>query len=306
MKKILITGGAGTVGKAFIKKYYNDFEFFNISRNESQIAKLARKYPKVTNFIGDIKNLELMINIFERVKPDVVIHAAALKHVNLAELNPSEAVEVNINGSLNVIKASIRAKVPITIGVSTDKACDPDNIYGYTKSLMEKMFLENYNSETKFVCTRFANVAKSNGSVIPFWKNLIKKGQPLKLTDPKMNRLMFSKQDSAELIYNAYKNALDLDKPFILSNIMKNVNLGRLANIMSPGNVEIVGLRPGEKLNETLVSSKEIPYSRLKNNLIFLFKDKQPPKHNLPMHEHSSMTAKNMSDKELRELLTLK
>lgn len=304
MKKILITGGAGTVGKAFIKKYYDDFEFFNISRNESQIAKLARKYPKVTNFIGDIRNLESMINIFEKVKPDVVIHAAALKHVNLAELNPSEAVEVNVNGSLNIVKASIRAKVPITIGISTDKACDPDNVYGYTKNLMEKMFLENHNTETKFVCTRFANVAKSNGSVIPFWKGLVKKGQPLKLTDPRMNRLMFSKQDSAELIYNAYKNALKSKESFILSNIMKNVNLEKLAKLMSP-NVEIVGLRPGEKLNETLVSSKEIPYSKLENNLIFLFKDKQPPECNLGT-EHSSITAENMSDEELRKLLILK
>jgi len=304
MKKVLITGGAGTVGKAFIKKYYEDFEFYNISRNESQIAKLARKYPKVTNFIGDIRNLESMINIFERVKPDVVIHAAALKHVNLAELNPSEAIEVNINGSLNIVKASIRAKVPITIGISTDKACDPDNIYGYTKNLMEKMFLENHNFETKFICTRFANVANSNGSVIPFWENLIKKGQPLKLTDPKMNRLMFSKQDSAELIYNAYQNALKLKDSFILSNIMKNVNLDRLANTMSPGKVEIVGLRPGEKLNETLISSKEIPYSKLEKNLIFLFKDKQPPECNLDT-EHSSITAEDMSDGELRKLLIL-
>ena len=304
MKKILITGGAGTVGKAFIKKYYDDFEFFNISRNESQIAKLARKYPKVTNFIGDIRNLESMINIFEKIKPDVVIHAAALKNVNLAELNPSEAVEVNVNGSLNIVKASIRAKVPITIGISTDKACDPDNVYGYTKNLMEKMFLESHNTETKFVCTRFANVAKSNGSVIPFWKGLAKKGQPLKLTDPRMNRLMFSKQDSAELIYNAYKNALKSKEPFILSNIMKNVNLEKLAKLMSP-NVEIVGLRPGEKLNETLVSSKEIPYSKLENNLIFLFKDKQPSECNLGT-EHSSVTAEDMSDEELRKLLMLK
>ena len=304
MKKILITGGAGTVGKAFIKKYYDDFEFFNISRNESQIAKLARKYPKVTNFIGDIRNLESMINIFEKIKPDVVIHAAALKHVNLAELNPSEAVEVNVNGSLNIVKASIRAKVPITIGISTDKACDPDNVYGYTKNLMEKMFLESHNTETKFVCTRFANVAKSNGSVIPFWKGLAKKGQPLKLTDPRMNRLMFSKQDSAELIYNAYKNALKSKEPFILSNIMKNVNLEKLAKLMSP-NVEIVGLRPGGKLNETLVSSKEIPYSKLENNLIFLFKDKQPSECNLGT-EHSSVTAEDMSDEELRKLLMLK
>ena len=305
MKKILITGGAGTVGESFIKKYYKDFKFYNISRNESQITKLTRKYPKITNFIGDIRNLESMINIFERVKPDVVIHAAALKHVNLAELNPTEAIEININGSLNIVKASIRAEVPITIGISTDKACDPDNVYGHTKNLMEKIFLENHNSKTKFVCTRFANVAKSNGSVIPFWEDLIKKGQPLKLTDSKMNRLMFSKQDSAELIYNAYKNALNLNESFILSNIMKSVNLERLANIMSPGNVEIVGLRPGEKLNETLVSSKEIPYSRLKNNLIFLFKNKQPIEHNLNT-EHSSITAKDMSDEELRKLLALK
>ena len=128
MKKVLITGGAGTVGKAFIKKYYNEFKFYNISRNESQITKLTRKYPKVTSFIGDIKDLESIINIFERVRPDIVIHAAALKHVNLAEINPTEAIEVNVNGSLNIVKASIRAKVPITIGVSTDKACDTDNV----------------------------------------------------------------------------------------------------------------------------------------------------------------------------------
>lgn len=304
MKKVLITGGAGTVGKAFIKKYYEDFKFFNISRNESQIAKLSRKYPKVTSFIGDIRNLESIINIFEKVKPDIVIHAAALKHVNLAELNPTEAVEINVNGSLNVIKASIRAKVPVTIGISTDKACDPDNVYGYTKNLMEKMFLEYHNEETKFICTRFANVAKSNGSVIPFWKGLVKKGHPLKLTDPKMNRLMFSKQESAELIYNAYKNALESKEPFILSNIMKNVNLEKLAKIMSP-NVEIVGLRPGEKLNETLISTKEIPYTKIKDNLIFLCKEKQPPKYNLDT-EHSSVTAKNMTDSEIRQLIMLK
>ena len=304
MKKIIITGGSGTVGTAFIQKYYKKFEFYNVSRNESQVAELKHKFPKVKNYICNICDLEYLINIFEKIKPDIVIHSAALKHVNLAEENPTSAIEINIRGSLNVIKASIRAQVPMTVGVSTDKACDPDNVYGYTKNLMEKMFLESHNTETKFVCTRFANVAKSNGSVIPFWKGLAKKGQPLKLTDPRMNRLMFSKQDSAELIYNAYKNALKSKEPFILSNIMKNVNLEKLAKLMSP-NVEIVGLRPGEKLNETLVSSKEIPYSKLENNLIFLFKDKQPSECNLGT-EHSSVTAEDMSDEELRKLLMLK
>ena len=301
-KSVLVTGGTGTVGMSFIEKYYDKYKFYNISRNEKGIAELSQKFPKVKSYVGDILNLDRLINLFELIKPDIVIHSAALKHVNLAEENPTSAVEINIRGSLNVIKASIRAQVPITVGVSTDKACDPDNVYGYTKKIMEQIFFENHNLTTKFVCTRFANVAKSSGSVIPFWKNLIKKGQPLKLTDPKMNRLMFSKQDSAELIYNAYQNALKLKDSFILSNIMKNVNLERLANIMSQGNIEIVGLRPGEKLNETLVSSKEIPYSKLENNLIFLFKEKQPPELNLKT-EHSSITAEDMSDKELRELL---
>ena len=96
-----------------------------------------------------------------------MIHSAALKHINLAEENPTSAIKINIKGSLNVIKASIRAQIPITIGVSTDKACDPDSVYGYTKRMMEKMFIEHHNNKTKFVCTRFANVANSNGSVIP-------------------------------------------------------------------------------------------------------------------------------------------
>ena len=142
MKKILITGGAGTVGSSFIKEFYDNYIFYNVSRNESQITKLKQNFPKVKSFLADICDLDSMINIFEKVKPDIVIHAAALKHVNLAEENPSKAVEINIVGSLNIIKASIRAEVPLTIGISTDKACEPDSVYGYTKRMMETMFTQ--------------------------------------------------------------------------------------------------------------------------------------------------------------------
>ena len=301
MKKVLITGGAGTVGSSFINEYYTDYKFYNVSRNEMQIAKLKQNFPKVENFLADICDLDLMINIFEKVQPDIVIHAAAMKHINLAEENPAKAVEVNIVGSLNIIKASVRAEVPLTVGISTDKACNPDSVYGYTKSMMESMFKQYHNEKTRFVCTRFANVANSNGSVIPFWLSEAEKGNALKLTDTNMNRLMFSKKESAELIYNAYKHALELDKSFILSNIMKNVNLAELANIMS-SKVEIVGLRPGEKLNETLISNREIPYTRIKDNLIFLFKDIQPKEYNLDK-EHSSITAENMTKHELKQLM---
>ena len=113
MKKVLITGGSGTVGSSFIEQYYNEYQFYNISRNEMQIANLKQKFPKVKSFVSDICDLDSMINIFEQVKPDIVIHAAAMKHINLAEVNSSSAVEINVIGSLNIIKASIRAEVPL-------------------------------------------------------------------------------------------------------------------------------------------------------------------------------------------------
>lgn len=301
-KKVLITGGTGTVGMSFIEAYSSEFEFYNISRNESNITELSRKFPKVKSFVGDITNLEILINIFEKVKPDLVIHAAALKHINLVEENPTAGVEVNVVGSLNVIKASIRTDVPITIGISTDKACDPESVYGYTKSMMEHMFMQHHTPKNKFVCTRFANVAGSNGSVIPFWKDLAEKNQPLKLTHTGMNRLMFSKMDSAALVYSAYTNSLKRSDSFILSYIMKNINMLDLANTISDRDVEIVGLRPGEKLNETLVSEKEISYTFVEDNFIFIFKEKQDKKFNLKK-EHSSLTAENMSKEEIRKLL---
>ena len=300
-KKILITGGSGTVGTSFIKKYYNKYKFYNISRNENNIAELTQNYPDVESHVGDILDLEHLISIFEQVKPDIVIHSAALKHINLAEINPTSAIKINVRGSLNVIKASVRAQVPITIGVSTDKACDPDSVYGYTKKMMEKMFMEHHNDKTKFICTRFANVANSNGSVIPFWKNLVNQNQSLKLTDVDMNRLMFSKEASAELIHNAYEHSETTKESFILSNIMKNVNMLDLAKSMSNKEVEVVGLRPGEKLNETLVSQKELTYTKVINNLVFIFNKIQPKKFNLK-NEHSSLTAEKMSKEELKEL----
>ena len=139
MKKILITGGTGTVGSAFIKRYYNDYKFYSISRGEEKIAELNSKFPNVTTLIRDIENLDQIINTFESIKPDIVIHAAALKHVNLAETNPTKAIDINLRGSLNIINASIRAEVPLTIGISTDKACAPENIYGYSKKMMEQI-----------------------------------------------------------------------------------------------------------------------------------------------------------------------
>ena len=261
MKKILITGGTGTVGKSFIERYYNDYVFHTISRNEKSITELQRLFPNVNCHTGTVCDLDRMVNLFCNIKPDIVIHAAALKHVDIAEKSPSCAVDININGSLNIIKAGIRASVPLTVGVSTDKACAPTSIYGYTKSIMESLFMQYSNSITKFVCTRFANVAHSNGSVIPFWISEAKKGNSLKLTDPGMNRLMFSKKECAETLEMAISSSTIIKDPFTLCKLMKSVNLLELSRLISDKGVEITGKRPGEKLNETLISEKELPYT---------------------------------------------
>ncbi len=307
MKKILITGGTGTVGRSFIKKYYDDYEFYSISRNETAIADLKRAFPKVNCYIGDIRDLDHMTNLFFKISPDIVIHAAAVKHINLAEENPTSAIEVNILGSLNVAKASIRASVPITVGISTDKACNPDSVYGYTKKMMESMFMQYHNQETKFVSTRFANVANSNGSVIPFWLSESDKGNPLKLTDPEMNRLMFSRNDAAELIWMAIASAMaPLSNSFVLCKIMKNVNMLELANMIGNGDVEVVGKRPGEKLNETLISKGELPYTHISDEgYVFISPEINEDSNSLE-EEHSSANAECMTTKEMKDLVWTK
>ncbi len=301
MKKILITGGTGTVGSAFIKRYYNDYQFYSISRGEEKIAELNSKFPNVTTLIRDIENLDQIINTFESVKPDIVIHAAALKHVNLAETNPTKAIDINLRGSLNVINASIRAEVPLTIGISTDKACAPENVYGYSKKMMEQIFTEHHNSKTKFICTRFANVAGSRGSVIPFFKDLVSKNLPLKLTSKDMNRLMFSSKEAAKLIHSSINLSNHFKESFVLSKKMKSVNMLRLAKAMSD-DIEIVGLRPGEKLNEDLISSKELSYTKVIDDYILLFNSKQPQLTNLKS-SFSSKNAPIMSDDEIINLI---
>lgn len=314
MKKILITGGTGTVGKSFIERYYNDYVFHTISRNEKFITDLKRSFPNVNCHVGTVCDLDHMVNLFCDIKPDIVIHAAALKHINLAEENPSSAVEINITGSLNIIKASIRASVPLTVGISTDKACAPTSIYGYTKSIMESLFMQHSNNTTKFVCTRFANVAHSNGSVIPFWISETAKGKKLKLTDPGMNRLMFSKKECAETIQMAISSSTVIKCPFILCKLMKSVNLLELSNLISDKGVEIIGKRPGEKLNETLISEKELPYTSkdipqiistnyLSNERVgYVIISPNKQKNNL-IEEYSSSNASMMTEQEMKEII---
>jgi len=298
--KILITGGSGTIGKAFISEF-PEHQYFNISRNEKFLTDLIRECPNVTNFIGNIEDKEFLFRVFKDVKPDVVIHAAAMKHINIAEENPIQACQSNVIGSINVINASVMADVPITIGISTDKACSSASVYGDTKSLMEKCFMEANTDKNRFALTRFANVAHSNGSVLPFWLKLKEEGETLKLTSKDMNRLMFSKSEAADLVNKAIDKCKLDGGGFVCSYKMKSVNMFDLAKVISD-DVKVVGLRPGEKLNEDLISGKEVPFTYVHDDMIYIYNQENLDTNKLEKG-YSSASAEKMTKKEMKELV---
>ena len=262
MKKVLITGGSGTVGSSFIKKYYGDYKFYSYSRNEKMQVSLKRSLNDVELIMGSVEDTNSLLNAFLKVKPDIVIHCAAVKHVDTGEKNPIQTAKVNVLGSLNVINASIDTNVPVTVAVSTDKACLPDSVYGHSR--------------------------------------LRSQNKSLKLTSKEMNRLMFSQNDAVSLVKYAVDKTHE-DGGFILSKKMKTVNMYELASIMSD-KIDVVGLRPGEKLNETLVNKKELPYTFVDGDYIFI-RDYVNEDENKLDSEYSSLTAEKMSVEEIIDII---
>ncbi len=297
--KVLITGGTGTVGKAVIKQ--NDNEYINVSRNEEKIAELKREYPQVKSYVGNIEDKGLLLRVFKDVRPDVVIHSAAMKHIDLMETNPIAGCNINVMGSLNVVEASIINDVPITIGVSTDKACLSESVYGASKYLMERVFMNSNNDTNRFALTRFANVAHSNGSVLPFWLKLKKQGKPLKLTDPDMNRLIFTQEDAADLIDRTINFTKENGGGFVKSYKMKCVNMMDLAKFISD-DVEVIGKRPGEKTNEDLISEREINRTYIHDNDIHIRMEDNKGDNKL-LAPYNSKTAPIMTESEMEKLV---
>ena len=268
--KVLITGGTGTVGKALISQ--QDNEYISISRNEENIANLRRLYPEVKCYVGNIEDKSLLLRVFKEVKPDVVVHAAAMKHIDLMETNPIAGCNVNVIGSLNVAEASIINDVPITIGISTDKACLPESVYGASKYIMERVFLNTNTDENRFALTRFANVAHSAGSVLPFWLKLKEAG--------------FTRKNSGG---------------FVKSYKMKCVNMLDLAKVISD-KIEIVGKRPGEKTDEDLISEREIKKTYIYGNDIHIRMEDNEEDNRL-YEAYNSATAERMTNIEMMEMV---
>lgn len=302
MQKVLITGGSGTVGSAFIARYRTQYDFAIVSRNEKNQYDIKNRFPATKLFLAAVENREDLFRVYDAYRPDIVIHAAAMKHVDMAERQPIQTVKINICGSINIIDASTEFNVPITAAISTDKACEHQNVYGISKYLMEQCFLEADGIRNRFAVCRFGNVAYSNGSVLPFWKKLAAEGKPLKVTDPKMNRLMFSQEEAADLI-NQTIGLMRIDGGFILSKKMKNVNMMDLAKAIS-SQVEIVGARPGEKLDENLISEKEVPYTKvISNGYVKITKEQNMDLMTRLVHPYNTKTAEAMTEDEIQALI---
>ena len=278
-KTILITGGTGSLGNALTKKLLslNAKTIRIFSRNESKQIQMESDFDdkRLRFFVGDVRDSERLYSALEDV--DIVFHAAALKHVPKIEYNPFESIKTNVIGSQNVIDNSLRQDVERVICVGTDKAVSPLNTYGATKLLMEKLFVSanNYvNPEkhrTKFVAVRYGNVLGCSGSVIPKFIDLIKKGKPITLTDPNMTRFTITMDEALEFILNATVTGQG-SEIFIpkLKSYEISVLIEALNELLGETKQEITGIRPGEKLHETLINNDEIRYTWSINNMYML------------------------------------
>ena len=264
-KRVLIIGGTGALGQALIRRYRQDNKIMIFSRDEHKHVDLMKKYTDVESHLGDIRDKDSIINCFNRFQPDVVINTAALKHVPICETNSIESVKTNILGHQNVIESIREFKnIETLIFVSTDKACKPINIYGMCKAISEKLH-SNYaetETDTKVVTVRYGNVLESTGSVIPYFKQLLKDGSDfLPITHPDMTRFLITLDDAVELIDWTYNHPYSHGKiavPKIKS--MKMVDLARcLIKNYGDDSIELktVGIRPGEKLHEEMISEEE-------------------------------------------------
>jgi UDP-N-acetylglucosamine 4,6-dehydratase len=264
-KVILITGGTGSFGKKFIEtileRYPDVKKIIIYSRDELKQSLIKRKYPYISYpqlrfFIGDVRDRERLTQACEGV--DIIIHTAALKQVDTAEYNPTECIRTNIDGAENVIHAALSCKVTDVIALSTDKACAPINLYGATKLTSDKLFTAANNirgaKNIKFSIVRYGNVMGSRGSVIPFFIEQRSAGM-LPITHPEMTRFNISLQDGVNLVIFALGNHLGGE---IFIPKIPSYKITTVAEAIAPEcKIEIIGVRPGEKLHEEMITDSD-------------------------------------------------
>ncbi len=277
-KNILITGGTGSLGTALTKKLLslNVKSVRIFSRDENKQIQMEEKFndDRLRFFIGDVRDKDRLRRAVENV--DIVIHAAALKHVPTAEYNPFEVVKTNIFGSQNVIDVSLDEEIELCLAISTDKAVSPLNLYGATKLSMEKLFISanrfKGKRKTKFSCVRYGNVLGSRGSVIPKFIEQIKSNQMITVTDPNMTRFNITMNEALELILHAinfskgYEVFIPKLNSYKLSDLVESLN--EISSI--PFSQKDIPIRSGEKTHELLLNTYETNYSIESNDVYVL------------------------------------
>lgn len=313
-KKILISGGTGSFGKEMTRYLLTTKakKIYIFSRDELKQYEMKQEFDsnRLQFFIGDIRDENRLNRAFNNI--DIIIHAAAQKHVPSCEYNPYEAVKTNIIGAQNIVNAAINNNVKKVIALSTDKAVEPLNLYGTTKACMEKLFIcgNAYSGgKTEFACVRYGNVMNSRGSVIPYWMSLSKQNKKLPLTDINMTRFWLSIKDAVKTVIIALKNMTsgEIYVPKLPS--MKLIDLAEAIN--ENMEIDIIGIRQGEKIHETLINFDE-SRNVLESNYFYTIlpdfhwlriEEKTGPRHLKPFEYSSNNNSNWISIDEMRKLL---
>jgi UDP-N-acetylglucosamine 4,6-dehydratase (inverting) len=259
---ILVTGGTGSFGNKFVKmtlEKYNPKKIIIYSRDEMKQWDMAQKFnhdPRLRFFIGDVRDKDRLYRALDGV--DYVVHAAALKIVPAAEYNPFECIKTVVNGAMNVVDACIDKGIKRCVALSTDKACNPINLYGATKLCSDKVFVAGNSyagtHETKFCVVRYGNVMGSRGSVIPFFRSIAHIGV-LPITDERMTRFMITLEQGVELVWHAFTDSVGGE---IYVKKIPSMKVVDVAKVIAPeAKLEYIGIRPGEKLHEIMISEED-------------------------------------------------
>jgi len=279
-KRILITGGTGSLGQALTKRLLQlDVDTIRIfSRNENKQVTMEAKFhdDRLRFLIGDVRDLSRLNRALEDI--DVVFHAAALKHVPVVEYNPFEAIKTNVEGSQNVIDACLKENVEIAVCVGTDKAVSPLNAYGATKLLMEKLFITTSNYlnkeryQTKFIALRYGNVLGSSGSVVPKFINQIRANEKITITDPTMTRFSITMDEALDFILESTRmvKGSEIFVPKLHAYTIADLR-DALFDLIGKKEEKKIPIRPGEKMHEILINEDEIRYTWEIDNKYVIF-----------------------------------
>lgn len=305
-KRVAITGGTGTLGNALAKKLLSLGALVSVmSRNEKVQHEMKTKFPQVKYYLGDVADKDAVRNFV--LGADIVIHAAAVKHIPVAEKQPRMTCLSNVVGSMNVVDVCKEFNIEQCICISTDKAAAPFNTYGMTKYLMEQLFSEaskisssRPEFSTKFKIVRYGNVFGSNGSVIPFWMNEKKEGRKLKVTDPDMTRFFFSVDDAVDLILKVIDQG---DPGVVYLKKMKAARLGDVAEVIDGEDYEVIGNRGKEKEHEALFSqdeAKRVSMQMIDGEELFVIRDTEP---DMEIAQYTSDEVAKFTKDEIKQMI---